>query len=134
MNPANAISAAIRTMVGAVNEGDLQAALEAFADSAVIIEDIPPYRWDGAGAVMAWLKAMGANAQRLGATEVAMELMASARTEVDGNRAYSVHSGRLSLGAGDSKLTADGQLTFTLINSNGAWLIDSLVWSGSQPG
>jgi len=134
MKAADAITAALHKMVVAVNEGDLQAVLAAFADSAVIIEDIPPYRWDGPGAVMAWLQAMGANAQRLGVTRITMELIASIRTEVDGSRAYSIQAGQLSLGAGGSELTADGQLTFTLVEQNDVWLIDSLVWSGSRPG
>ena len=65
MEPNNAVAAAVRTMVDAVNSGDFAGAIAAFTEAPVIIEDLAPYLWRGADAPSNWLSAMGANAARL---------------------------------------------------------------------
>lgn len=130
---ADAVSEAVARLVAAVNQGQFAEACASFTDDAVIVEDIAPYRWHGPGAAEAWLIAMGQNAQKLGVTAVAMDLEPALRIEVQEGRAYAVYPGVLSLEITTGSLTADGQLTLTLVESSDAWLIQTLVWTGPAP-
>ena len=133
MEGKNAVVTAVRGLVDAVNGGDVGTALAAFTDAPVIIEDIAPYIWRGRDAPSDWLSAMGANAARLNVQSVLMTLEQPTRVEVVEEAAYAVFPGQLSLVAGEANLVAEGMLTFTLQNTGGRWLIDSLVWSGPEP-
>ena len=130
----NGVIRAVSNMVDAVNHGDFTSAGNAFTQTAVIIEDIPPFRWQGRDAVSHWLSAMGSNAATLGISSVAMSLGEETRLELDGREAYAVFAGQLCLKGASVYLVADGTLTFTLRAQNERWLIDTLVWSGPEPG
>lgn len=124
---------AIEALIRAVNEGNFGEAASAFTDSAVIVEDIPPYRWSGPDAPARWLAAMGANAAHLGVTSVTMTILEPARLESDDKHAYALVPGRLSLAMNDGELSAEGVLVATLKLREGRWLIDSLAWGGQTP-
>ena len=133
MEGKNAVVAAVLRLVDAVNGADFGAAVAAFTDAPIIIEDIAPYIWRGSDAPSDWLSAIGANAARLNVQSVLMTLEEPTRIEAVDEAAYAVFSGQLSLVAGEANLVADGTLTFTLQSTGGRWLIDSLVWSGPEP-
>jgi hypothetical protein len=59
MAQVDAIITAVLEMVHAVNRGDFATAIAAFSDTPLIVEDIAPFRWQGAGAASEWLSAMG---------------------------------------------------------------------------
>ena len=122
----------IRTFVEAVNRGEIDTALAAFADDACIVEDLAPFRWQGPGAGGEWLAAMGANAARLGVDAIHMALGDPMRIEVEGPNAYAVWPGTVTLGRAGDTLQEKGVLTFVLRASDGAWSISALTWSGSR--
>ena len=124
------VTAAIRALVRAVNEGDFGEAVSAFTDDAAIVEDIPPYRWTGPDAPPRWLAAMGANAAHLGVRHVTMQVGEPMRLEADDTHAYAVIPGELALSMSDAELSAEGVLVVTLQSRSGRWLIDSLTWGG----
>jgi ketosteroid isomerase-like protein len=126
-------AAAVAALVNAVNAGDFDLASRAFTDDAMIVEDLPPYRWSGPAAVSQWLAAMGENAAKLGVTSINLDIGESGRTEVEGNRAYVIVDGLLRLGTAGAELSATGALTVTLEKPSDAWLIETLVWSGPRP-
>jgi len=132
-NDLDAVSAAVAVMVDSVNRGEMPAACAAFAEGAVIVEDIHPYRWEGPGAVESWLTTMAANAQQLGVTAISMDLGPATRVDARSGRAYAFFPAILALGLESGSLVANGQLTFTLIQNDGAWLIQTLVWTGPEP-
>ncbi len=123
----------VASMVDAVNRGDLAAATAAFTAEPVIVEDIPPFRWQGRSAVADWLAAMGDTALQLGVITVIMELGRQGRTEIAADRAYALFSGHLHMSLPGGELAANGQLTFVLEHGTSRWLIDTLVWSGGLP-
>ena len=133
MAEADAIATTVRDMVQAINHGDFVAAVAAFSETPVIVEDLFPFRWHGAGAASEWLSAMGENAGRLNATAVIMTLRDPTRIQVEAEAAYALFPGQLRLTTASANLVAEGTLTFTLQNSGGRWLIDTLVWSGLEP-
>lgn len=133
MEEKSAALTAVLDMVDAVNRADFAAAIAAFTEAPVIVEDIAPYIWRGADAPSEWLSAMGANAARLGVPSVMMVLKQPGRVEVDAEAAYVVFPGELRLAAVGRDLVAQGVLTLTLQNARGRWLISSLIWSGPEP-
>ncbi len=133
MSDESGVAAAIRTLVDAVNCGNITAALSAFTQDAVIVEDLAPYRWTGADAPSQWLAAMGANASKLGITSILMESGEATRIDVEGSRAYAVVPGLLRLATPGLEMKAKGVITFTLVRRAERWLIDALVWSGPRP-
>jgi ketosteroid isomerase-like protein len=133
MQGRDAVAAAVSGLVDAVNRSDFAAACDFFGDAAVIVEDIAPFRWEGPGAASAWLQAMGENAARLGIGAIAMTLGPCIRIEVDSGAAYALFPGQLKLSQTDADFLSDGMLTFTLKETAGRWLIDTLAWSGPEP-
>src|SRR5687768_4077099 len=124
---------AIGTMVDAVNRGDFATAASSFRSQPSIIEDLPPFRWEGPSAVGDWLTAMGANAATLKASAIEMKLGEAKQIEVCAGRSYACFRGTLRLATAAGELSADGTLTFVLVKEANHWLIDTLVWGGSRP-
>lgn len=127
------VEVAVTQMVDAVNRTDMAAASTWFADGAVIVEDIPPYRWDGPDAVSNWLKVVAGSAKRRGVGAVSMKLGGATRIDVEGDRAYALFPGLLTFRTAGGNFLAEGLLTFTLIVGDDRWLIDTLAWSGPNP-
>lgn len=132
MSEREAVDTVVRGLVDAVNQGEFATALSAFSEAAVIVEDIPPFRWEGADAASEWIAAMGANAVRMNVGSVLMRLERATRIEVAGGSAYAVFPGQLRLRSGEAQLSADGILTLTLRAVEGRWLIDTLAWGGPE--
>ena len=128
--PADVMSTITR-MTTAVNQGEMPTAFAAFTANSAIVDDLAPYRWQGAGAAQAWIGAMGANAQAHGVTGIDMQLSPATRVEVADDRAYALVPGRLTFTMKDGhKERADGLLTFTLQRTGTEWKIDAMAWSG----
>ena len=127
------VAGSIDRFVNAVNAGEFGAALAHFTPDATIVEDIPPYRWQGPQAGSQWLAAMGENAARSGLTGIAMKLGDATRVEVDSDNAYAVYAAVLTLSGDDLRLQSGGCLTFTLQRGETGWLINALSWGGPAP-
>lgn len=125
----------VARFVDAVNNADVPAALGHFAPDAVIVEDLPPYRWQGPDAGSAWLFAMRENAEAAGLTSIVMRLEQAIRVEVDADDAYAVFAGHLKYRGHAVELQSRGCLIFTLRKAGAGWLIRSLIWGGpaAQP-
>ena len=118
--------------VDQVNAGDQKSALEHFTPDAAITDDIAPYRWQGQSAGSDWMAAMWANGQRTGMTEISMHLARPTRVEVEGDRAYAVIPGVLTLKGKGRAIQANGLLTIALQRTGTDWRIGSLAWGGEQ--
>lgn len=132
-NRTDEVSETIARFVDAVNCGDQAGAIGCFATDATIVEDIAPFRWQGADACARWMAAMWENAQRMELTGVTMELGPATRIAVDGDFAYALFAGTLRLMAPDGELRSDGQLTFALDAGGNGWRIGAMTWSGPSP-
>ena len=133
MNASASIEKFVFDFVDEVNTGKIEAALARFSVDAAIMEDIPPFKWQGPDAGSQWLSAMAANADRLGVTSVLMELGDAHRIEVEGPWAYAIFAGTVQLEQPNRTLREPGLLTFTFDGGTGHWLITGLTWSGDRP-
>jgi ketosteroid isomerase-like protein len=123
----------ILAFIAEVNRGDAAAALARFTDDVCIVEDLAPYRMTGADAGQKWLSAMGANAQKLGVTAVALHPAQPRRIEADDQTGYCILPGELTLDGPDAKLHAHGELTMAARRENGAWKFCAMTWAGDEP-
>jgi len=133
MSDADDLLSAILAFIDDVNQGDAAAALACFTDDVIIVEDLAPYRISGADAGQQWLSLMGGNAQRLGATAVAMHPARPRRIEADDSTGYAIIPGELTLDGPNCKLRADGEITFAARNDNGQWKFCAMTWAGDEP-
>lgn len=128
-----AVMATVSRMTDAVNRGDMPTAFAAFTASPTIVEDLPPYRWQGPGTPQAWIAGMGANAEAHGITAINMRLAPATRIDVTDDRAYVIVPGLLSFKLTDGHSEhANGFLTVLLQRTGGDWKIDTLIWSGPR--
>jgi ketosteroid isomerase-like protein len=123
------VVATIEDFVGAVNRGDQARALALLTKDVSIIEDLPPFHWQGPTAGAEWLLAMHENAQANAISGIFMQLGRATRVEVDGDRAYAVVEGHLTYN-GVKLLHAHGTLTFALVRDVRGWLISAFAWTG----
>ena len=133
MDASATIARFVVDFVDEVNSGKIEAALSRFSQNASIMEDIPPFKWQGPDAGSQWLSAMAANADRIGVTSVAMVLGDARRIEVEGQAAYAIFGGTVHLKQPPRALQEPGLLTFTFGGGIDGWLITGLTWTGGRP-
>ncbi|HVJ71987.1 MAG TPA: hypothetical protein VM531_10865 [Sphingomicrobium sp.] len=129
----DAVQSTVTSMVAALNRADISTARRLFADGAIIVEDIAPYRWEGENGVDEWLTAVTRSVAYVPSRRVNVRLGEAVRTEIAGDKAYAVFAGALELGGADGDVCADGLLTATLAAGPSGWIIDMLVWGGTNP-
>ena len=116
---------AVRGLIEAINEGHNSAGLAAFADNVVIIDDIPPFRWEGQEGAELWIRRLAMTRKRLNAS-VTLE---DADVLVAQERAYVIAPGQLEGSSAHGEFQLGGLLSSTLVEREGKWLVDGLVWS-----
>jgi len=133
MSVEDAVKIAVTEMVEALNRADMAVARTCFANGAVIVEDIAPFRWAGPDGVSNWLEVVAGVAERRGVDARSMTLGSPTRTEVEGENAYILFPGCLTIRTGGGALSTEGLLTFTLTAGEDRWLINTLAWSVPNP-
>jgi len=122
----------ISDFVDSVNRGDEAGAVGHLTPDVAITEDLAPYHWQGPAAGSEWMLAMFQNAQRIGVSDIKMELGKPTRVEVEGPHAYAIVEGLLTYMRSEGALHAYGMLTFALVRTNDRWLIRAFAWSGPE--
>ena len=117
---------ALRRVIHAMNAGDNSACLTGMSDNVVIVDDVAPFHRTGRQEAEQWLRRLAETRRRLHAS-VSME---DADVRVAGKRAYIVAPGILKGSLVQSDFEISGLVTSTLVERDGKWLVDILIWSG----
>ena len=117
---------ALRRVIHAMNAGDNSACLTGMSDNVVVVDDVAPFHRTGHQEAEQWLHRLADTRKRLHAS-VSLE---DAEVRVAGKRAYIVAPGVLKGSLVESDFEMNGLVTSTLVERNGKWLVDILVWSG----
>lgn len=117
---------ALRRVIYAINAGDNSACLTGMSDSVVIVDDVAPFHRTGRKEAEQWLHRLTDTRKRLHAS-LGLE---AADVKVDSARAYIVAPGVMKGSLVESDFEINGLVTSTLVERDGKWLIDSLIWSG----
>lgn len=119
---------AMRRVIDAVNSGENSAGLSGMSENVVIIDDVAPFQRSGREEAEQWFRRL-ANARSHMHASLTLDM---ADVQVSGDRAYIVAPGRMKgkLTAGEYEVS--GVVTSTLVERDGNWLVDSLVWSSGR--
>ncbi len=125
------VMALISTFVDQVNKGHASAALGHLSTDVSITEDLAPFHWKGARAGADWLAGMQKNGQRMGVTDIQLQLGVPTQVLVHGDAAYEAIPGVVTLAGKRRTLHEKGLLTFALVREAGVWKITSFAWGGA---
>ena len=121
---------AMRRVIYALNAGDNSACLSGMSDNVVIVDDVAPFHRTGRQEAEQWLRRLADMRKRLHASLT----LEAADVRVAGNRAYIVAPGVLKGSLVESDFEMNGLVTSTLVEHDGKWSVDSLIWSNAQEG
>ncbi len=124
----HAVLAPIVDMVAAANQGQ-PLPPQLFTSDAVIVDEFPPFKWEGEGAQNRWYGDFGKVMKKMSMTNPHIILAKAQFFEVVGNRAYVVIPSTFSYTAKDKPQTERGAFTFTLAQSGDRWQISSEIWA-----
>lgn len=128
MSEKEAALGAMRRVIDAVNSGENSAGLSGMSENVVIIDDVAPFQRTGREEAEQWFRRLATARSRMHASLT----LDTADVQVSGDRAYIVAPGHLKgqLTAGEYEVS--GVVTSTLVERDGNWLVDSLVWSSGR--
>ena len=128
MSEKEAALSAIQRVIDAVNSGENSAGLSGMSENVVIIDDVAPFQRSGREEAEQWFRRLANARSRMHASLT----LDTADVQVSGDRAYIVAPGHLrgQLTAGEYEI--DGVVTSTLVERDGNWLVDSLIWSSGR--
>lgn len=127
--------APIQKFVDSFNKGDAAGAAATHAAGAdlVILDEVAPYLWRGAGAFQAWAADLDAEAKKQGITDQKVTLGTVSRSETSGDSAYVVVPAVYNFKKGGVAMRETAQMTFALKKGAGGWLIHGWTWTGPKP-
>lgn len=126
------VMAVIRTYVDAFNKGDTAAATAVCAERTSIIDEFPPYAWQGAGTCAKWMADYDADAKKNGITDGVVTLGKPKFVDVSGDRAYAVIPSNYTFKLKGKRVAEIGSMfTFALGYDTAAagWRITGWSWS-----
>lgn len=128
-------AATVRTFIDAFDKGDVKAAKAThWAAGASIVDEVPPYLWQGATAFDDWAAALTANDKAAGIDHDMVTLGDLVRTEWKGRRAYVVFNATYTFQQHGVAMREPARMTFALRKTpEGEWKIAAWAWTGPKP-
>jgi ketosteroid isomerase-like protein len=129
-----ALSAPIRQFVDAFNKGDGKTAGATHLAAGVsIIDEVPPYIWQGPKAFETWAADLTKNDAAAGITEEHVALGAVTREVVSPQTAYVIVGATYSFKQKGVAMREPAQMTFALTKTAEGWKIAGWTWTGPDP-
>jgi ketosteroid isomerase-like protein len=124
------VMATVKQFVDGFNKGDVKTALAACASPASVIDEIPPYAWQGPAACDDWANDFDVWAKKDGITDGFVKLGKPRHVNVTGDRAYVVAPVDFTYKQ-KGKAVAQKGSTFTLALQKlpAGWRITAWAWS-----
>jgi ketosteroid isomerase-like protein len=129
------LMAPIQKFMNSFNKGDVAGAAATHTTGAdlTIVDEVPPFVWQGAKAFQSWSAALEADAKKIGMTEPMVTLKAATRTETSGDSAYVIVPAVFTFKLKGAAMQEAAQMTFVLKKAASGWLIHSWTWTGPRP-
>jgi hypothetical protein len=132
--PDAALRAPIHQFIDSFNNGDSETAAAAYVTGPVqIVDEFPPYHWQGDDAFETWAKDFDSDATKNGITNVWVTLGNTVRQELDGDNAYVIVDAVYTFKLKDAAMREAAQMTFALRKQDDAWRIAGWTWTGPAP-
>ena len=124
------VMAVVNQFNDGLNKGDVKTALAACATPSAIIDEFPPYNWQGATSCADWAKDFGTYNAANGITVPIAKLGKPRHVDITGDRAYVVAPATYTYKQHGKKVTEAGStLTVALQKAPTGWAITSWAWS-----
>ncbi|HEY6629793.1 MAG TPA: hypothetical protein VI193_12485 [Acidimicrobiia bacterium] len=120
---------AVRKFVEGFNNGDVELAQAACAHQISIIDDFPPYGWQGGGAMTGWFRDLARMSTEHGMSDPWVTLREPLQVEMTDRKAYMVvpiDVGWLQNGA---RAERTGFMTIVLWEEAEGWRISACAWT-----
>ena len=116
--------------VDSFNKGDVKAALGDCSAQAAIIDEIPPYLWQGATGCADWSNDFDAYLKKNGITDPKVTLFGPTHIDVTGDRAYVVVPANFTYRQNGKRITERRSiLTVALQKVADVWRISGWAWA-----
>ena len=124
------VTGTVHRFIDALDKGDIKTACSTLATPSSIIDEFPPYGWQGATACADWATDFDTFNKKNGITDPAVTLGKARHVDVSGDRAYAVVPATFSYKEKGKKGTESGSLfTAALQKSSTGWVITGWTWS-----
>ena len=124
------VMALAHRFIDALDKGDIKTACSTLATPSSIIDEFPPYGWQGATACTDWTTDFDAFNKKNGITDAAATLGKPRHVDITGDRAYAVIPATFVFKQKGKKVVESGStMTVALQKSGGGWLITGWAWS-----
>ena len=118
----------VRQFIDFFNKGDLKAALNTCAAQSAIIDEFPPYVWQGATGCADWLRDFDAYAKKNGITNPTA-ILGKAHVDVVEGRAYTATPARFTFRKNGKRFSEQGSIVAVLQNGPNSWRITGWAWA-----
>jgi hypothetical protein len=126
--------AAVRSFMDGFNSGDMAKAAAINSPSGTsIIDEFPPYTWNGTKAFDDWSAAFDANSKALGVTEPKVTLGAPVVKNVTSGQAYLTYPSLYTYKLKGISMRETGHVAIVLRKEASAWKIAGWTWTGTVP-
>jgi hypothetical protein len=124
------VMAPVHQFMDSLNKGDTKTALAACASPASIVDEFPPYEWQGATACADWANDFAADSTKNGITDSIVTLGKPKHVDITGDRAYVVVPATYTFKLHGKKTTESGStLTVALQKGSAGWRITGWAWT-----
>ncbi len=124
----SAAEAPIRAALDALDAGDRKRFARNFTADAAILDEISPFRFDGAGA---WFDRLTEVNRQNGIAHEHSHVGSLRSASVEGDAAYATVPARIDYRQKGRAVVEDGTWTFVLRNVAGRWMITGASWAPS---
>lgn len=122
----------VRELTDSFSKGDLTAAVSLCAAQSSVIDDFPPYSWQGATGCADWARDFDTHTKKLGMT-VSKVTLGRARIDVSDDRAYVIVPATLAYKQNGKQLAKQNQILAVTLNSDGtSWRITGWAWAAKS--
>ena len=125
--PPNEIQTLIEDHINAFNTHNTELFLGVFADNAIIIDGMAPYRWLNPNAAANWLADVEKWRENLGVSNEHLSYEMGF-WNVEGSYAYAVIAGTLAVTIKGQTAVRTGTLAYTFSKYGREWKIDAQAW------
>ena len=124
------VMATVQQFMDGFNKGDVKSALATCASPVSIVDEFPPYAWQGANACADWANDFEANATRNGITDSVVTLQKPKHVDVVGDRAYVVVPANYDYKVKGKKTSQKGSImALALQRTSAGWRITGWSWA-----
>jgi len=123
------VTVPVHPFIDGFNKGDAKTALAACAAPASIVDEFPPYAWQGPAACSDWANAFAANSKKSGISSEFVTLGKPSHVDVAGDRAYVVVPATYTYKQHGKMVTESGSMFTVALKKFEAWRIVGWAWT-----